>query len=333
MAHAFGQADPRRGDSPDRARLLVYSLLVLLCIAALVQRFGPTRTSEAVGGSDIHLSGSTEQQQPISVTLNHLGHVQALRVGELIGLCENGGRYPISWTPEIPAIPFVASGSGVTAHEFNERRSSGGIVSHTVAETTARVEDGGGYASGNLRFRTVFRYPDGRALRCDSGWVHWAVNRSGTAAGQGEATPGSWAPVHSLAVDPPPGQRLFAAEVDRTCSRWYRRYRALEQSGQAGSPARPAAAVAAHALEYVTISRVGRPSTARALYATWLANMLERIRLERAALAQRGRGEMARAGASLHEVAFLKVLGDALGQEFGLRACTSNGPLRTPADS
>jgi hypothetical protein len=31
---------------------------------------------------------------------------------------------------------------------------------------------------------------------------------------------------------------------------------------------------------------------------------------------------------TLAKVGFMKVQGDALGQEFGLRVCTSNGPLR-----
>jgi hypothetical protein len=69
-----------------------------------------------------------------------------------------------------------------------------------------------------------------------------------------------------------------------------------------------------------------RPEAA-ALHGSWRANMRERIRLEWTVL-QRVRKSIRAARAVLAKVAFLKVEGDSLGQEFGLRICTSNGQLR-----
>ena len=57
--------------------------------------------------------------------------------------------------------------------------------------------------------------------------------------------------------------------------------------------------------------------------------MLERIRLEASALRARARGDIRVSQATLAKGQFLKVEGDAVGQEFGMRVCTSNGPLRS----
>jgi len=308
-------------------------LALVLTLVALAVHLGLIHTgSDAANGSSyINLRGSTEEQQPMSVTLDHHDQIQALNV-HLIGVCENGGRYSIGWSPNSPRISFRSSASGIVAHEYAQQRSAAGIVSHTVVGTTARVENGGDNAVGNLRYQTTFRYPDGRRLRCDSGYVHWAVNRTGSANGA-ELTgpPGSFPPVSSLAAAAPPAQLRFASIVDHTCSSTYNKNQVRQlRRRQMHEPLilQQEAGIVDHERQYIAISRLGQPPTAAGLYRAWLANMLERIRLEGLALRERAKGKTQHSEMTLAQVSFMKVRGDALGQEFGLRICTSNGPLR-----
>ncbi len=333
-ASAPGDSSPRR--SIDRVQWVLRFALGLVLVAALVALAVHVglihKGSQASGGgSYIDLRGSTEEQQPISVTLDHHGRIQALHV-QLIGLCENGGRQSIGWSPDSPRIPFQSNVNGIVAHEYGEQRSAIGIVSHTVVGTTAHVVQGGGSAAGDVRYQTTFRYPDGHQLRCDSGYVRWGVNRTGTANGAESAgPPGSFPPVSSLAAAAPPGQLRFASEVDKICAVTYnenqvrelRRLRAHE-----ASISRREAGILDHERQYIAIDRLGPPPSAPNLYGAWLTNMLGRIKLEWLALRQRAQGKTRRSEITLAEVSFMKVRGDSLGQEFGLRLCTSNGPLR-----
>lgn len=68
-------------------------------------------------------------------------------------------------------------------------------------------------------------------------------------------------------------------------------------------------------------------STARA---RWIGNMRERIRLERAILRFARAGDRDRVHSIRHRIVQLKMDGNAVGQRFGLKICTSNGPGRTP---
>lgn len=335
MTGAFAPSDPPPRPSFDRARVVAYLALVLLGVVTLAVRVGWIHAGTGVGGgSYIYLRGFTDEQQSISVALDHDGRIHALNV-QLIGLCENGGRYSVGWSPESPRIPFRSNVSGIVAHEYGEQRSAAGVVSRTVAGTTARVEHGGENAAGNVRYQTIFRYPDGRRLRCDSGYVHWEVNRTGNANGAKlTGPPGSFPPVSSLAGAAPLEQLQFASVVDNTCGTTYdenqvrklRRRRAHETL-----ISQQAAGIVDHERQYIAISRLGRPPSAAGLYQAWLANMLERIRLEWRALRQRAQRKLQRSEMTLAKVNFLKVEGDSLGQEFGLRVCTSNGPLRVTA--
>ncbi len=334
MASAFGE--PPRRHPVDRVRMVLYPALLLLAIAVVALRVTHPHASQAAQDtSNVNLRGLTEEQQPVAVTLSRGGEIRSLHV-HLIGICENGGEYRIGWEPESPRIPFRSGTSGIVAHESAEKRSSSGIVSDTLAGTSAHVEAGDQGVSGDVRFQTTFRYPGGRILRCDSGFIHWAANRSGTANGEPRGGPGSYPLVSSLAVGATPGQLRFAALVDETCAASWNRDLLLERRRRRmHEPAKEqqAALVLDHAREYLSIGRLGRPSTRTGLYQRWLANMLERIRLESAAVAQSGKGKTRSAEVTFSKVEYLKVVGDALGQEFGLRVCTSNGPLRRRAGS
>ena len=90
---------------------------------------------------------------------------------------------------------------------------------------------------------------------------------------------------------------------------------------------RQSAVVADHERQYLAIARLGEPLTAVAVYRDWRSNMHERIRLESLAVLQRDGGSRKRSEATLAHVGFLKIVGNARGEEFGLRVCTSNGPL------
>ncbi len=329
MASAFGEPSGRR--PVERVRVIVYPALVVLAIAVVAVRISHPHASQAAGNTaNVNLRGRTEEQQPVAVTLGYHGEIRSLHV-HLSGMCENGGEYRISWEPESPRIPFQSGTSGIVAHESAAQRSSTGIVSHTLLGTTAHVEAGDGSAAGDVRFQTTFRYPDGRALHCDSGFVHWEANRSGSADGERPGVPGAYPLVSSLAVGAPRGQLRFAALVDEACRQTGNNGFLLElrrRRRHVPLKSQEAAAVLDHARQYIAIGRLGQPSTGRGIYQAWLANMRERIRLEWEALSQRARREAQRAEMTISRVAFLKVQGDALGQEFGLRVCTSNGPLR-----
>ena len=323
MASAFGSGDPAPRRSADRVRVIVYPALVLLAVGALALRAGWINTGAAAGSPRyVRLGGLTGERQPMSVWLDGGGRVHELEV-KLIGLCENGGSDPLSWSPESPRITFGATAGPIFAREYNSVRPVGGVPSHSVVWTTARFGKGDRYASGDARFETTFLYPDGRRLRCDSGYVHWAVNRMGTANG-------SSAPVSSLAVGAPPAQLRFAALVDRTCETTYDEGAARQlRRDREDQPLmkRQRSVVADHERQYLAIARLGEPVTAVDVYRAWLSNMHERIRLESLAVSQRAGGSRQRSEATLAHVGFLKIVGNAHGQEFGLRVCTSNGPL------
>lgn len=323
MASAFGSEDPAPRRSADRVRVIVYPAVVLLAVGALALRAGWINTRAAAGSPRyVQLRGLTDERQPMSVWLDSGGRVHELAV-KLIGLCENGGSQPLGWSPESPRITFGATAGGIFAREYNSVQPVGGVPSHSVVWTTARFGKGDSSASGELRFQTTFVYPDGRRLRCDSGYVPWAVNRIGIANG-------SSVPVPSLAVGAPPTQLRFAALVDETCETTYEEgaERQLRRD-QEDEPLmqRQRAVVADHERQYLAIARLGEPSTAVGVYRDWLSNMHERIRLESLAVLQRDGGSRKRSEATLAHVGYLKIVGNARGEEFGLRVCTSNGPL------
>ena len=255
MASAFGSGDPAPRRSVDRVRVIVYPALVLLAVGALALRAGWINTRATAGSPNyVQLRGLTAERQPMTVWLDGTGRVHELAV-KLIGLCENGGSDPLGWSPESPRITFGATAGAIFAREYNSVRPVGGVPSHSVVWTTARFGKGDSYASGDARFETTWVYPDGRRLRCDSGYVHWAVNRAGTANG-------SFAPVSSLAVGAPPAQLRFAALVDQTCETTYEEgaERQLRRDRE-DQPLikRQRSVLADHDRQYRAIARLGEP--------------------------------------------------------------------------
>lgn len=330
MASVDPFGNPLTPRSGDRWRVVVYPVLVLLALGTLAAHVGWLGASGAVAKAYRTLRGQTDEQQSILVEVEGHNRIHAIKV-ELVGLCENGGRYTVGWAPDSPRIPFRDSPRGSVARETGQRLSKDGMASRTVAWTTARVGPRGGAAWGDVRYKTSFRYPDGRRLHCDSGYVHWSAGQAEAANGIGPNEAGRFPPVVSLAISPSPARRRFALALDRTCAVTSNEIgvrKRLRRQAHEAPIARFKAWVADHQRQYDAITRLGPTPEATDLYRSWRANMRARIHLEWVAL-QRAPHDRTGADAVLSEVEFLKIEGDSLGQEFGLRICTSNGPLRS----
>jgi len=149
--------------------------------------------------------------------------------------------------------------------------------------------------------------------------------------------PAYYPAVPSLAGDVSPARRRFIRRVDGTCVRTYND----GQAAQAAYAQRVAGRADAQALvtrfyvrwhtgQYRAVRTLGEPSEARLAYRRWLDNMGERVRLEARYAPLMRAGRAAEAQAVAQQVSTLKARGDVLGQRFGLRLCTSNGPGRRP---
>lgn len=305
-------------------RIAEYTVLAVAVALALAVRFAWTAGgSSARSPSQPEFRGTTDEGERIAVLLTRSGRVEGLRTA-LVGICENGGRYRIGWDPTSPNVSFRVRERTVIAREVSDQTSSAGVVSVTAVSSTVRVH--GRLAEGDARFRTTFRYPSGRLLRCDSGYVRWAANRAGTATPT-SGLAGTYPVVTSLAGRPSKAQRDFARVIDGTCASTYNENQQLQRAREAnGEPPRERreAAVDDHRRQYRAIAKWGNPPVHATLYRAWLANMRERIELEALAAHE----ERRLAARTYGRIEYLKVEGDSLGQRFGLTVCTSNGPLR-----
>jgi hypothetical protein len=283
----------------------VYPLLVVLVAVVVAFRVDHSASS-AKGEPPIELRGTSDQRDPVTVTLDRRGRMQALAT-HITGLCENGRTWKIAWSPDSPRIPFRTGADGQTeVREVEDHAERRHTTEHVVAWTRARVSRSA--ASGDARMIATFTYPHGKRLTCDSGYVHWSAPTRHITS------------MPSLAVNPSRVRRAFAWRVDRAC------YDGIYQAETAVRSY--AALLAAHRRQYRMVARLGPAPEAEPHYSSWLANVARRIALERLEFSQLARGKAWDAHLTDLKLAFLQVRGNALGQEFGLRICTMHGPVQ-----
>lgn len=140
-------------------------------------------------------------------------------------------------------------------------------------------------------------------------------------------------PAPSLAGEVSSARQDFIEQVDSTCARTYNAGRARQARYADKVARRPDANVLVsafyvgwHTDQYRELRALGDPPEARAAYTAWLDNFGERVRLEGGYVPLLRAGRIADSQALEQRVLVLKAEGNRLGQRFGLRICSSNGP-------
>jgi hypothetical protein len=150
-------------------------------------------------------------------------------------------------------------------------------------------------------------------------------------------------PAESLAGPMTPEWRDFAEDVDRTCARDFNRGQAdladLDQryeeegwSPEGEADYWQAQAKSQHAT-HDDIAALGDPPARKPLFENWLANVSERADLMDQAAREWLEDDRGQAGMVRLRILARKIDANWLGQHFGLRICTSNGPGRDPGSS
>jgi hypothetical protein len=148
-------------------------------------------------------------------------------------------------------------------------------------------------------------------------------------------------PADSRARGMTPSWQRFASQVDRACGVYYnaglqeRDAMELRAGFEQWSDRKEAAvgwAVEADAqlAKYRAIVALGRPPAEPALFRQWLDNVGLRGRLMLAVSRAWAGGDHAVVDRLADRILRLKATANRLGQRFGLRICTSNGPGRHP---
>ena len=182
----------------DWARVVAYPLVGAMALGTMAARFGWIDARAALArhvavDPPVVLTGKTAEGQPISVSLDHAGVINALQTS-LTGACSNGGTDQIGWSPNSPRIPFQRTAAGVVVKEFKRQKISAGIVVHRWAWTVAYVDRDS--VSGDAQYYATYRWPNGRDVTCDSGPIHWTARRSGSAPAKSNTSTyslGAWA--------------------------------------------------------------------------------------------------------------------------------------------
>lgn len=180
------------GRSIAGTRALIYPVVALLALFTIGVRIGWFREASVAAQTNlVTLTGQTAEQQPIWVTLDRRGEIQSLQT-ELIGVCDNGRTYQVGWAPASPRVEFAPTRAGVVAEESRSARSSSGVRSTIVVWMYAHPHARSG--EGDISYTAVFRYPDGRLLRCASHFIHWTAARGGSrrSGGSGSLSLGAW---------------------------------------------------------------------------------------------------------------------------------------------
>jgi hypothetical protein len=144
---------------------------------------------------------------------------------------------------------------------------------------------------------------------------------------------GAYPPAPSLAAHVSAARQHFIDRVDQTCARTFNAGNARQARYAEKVARRPDARVLVtafyvswHTDEYRQLRALGDPPEARTEYAAWIDNFGERVRLESGYVPFMRAGGTANVQALEQRVTALKETGNRLGQRFGLRVCTSNGP-------
>jgi hypothetical protein len=154
---------------------------------------------------------------------------------------------------------------------------------------------------------------------------------------------GGYPPAESLAGSMTPEWRDFANEVDHACARNYNAMlgavdRVWDAADAAGWSDERAQSLEAHVESihqtetYEDIVALGAPPARPQLFQRWLANVGRRAQLTEDVSRAWARSDKQAAWVGEYRMDGLKVDANWLGQHFGLRICTSNGPGRGPGE-
>jgi hypothetical protein len=154
----------------------------------------------------------------------------------------------------------------------------------------------------------------------------------------------SYAPAESLAGPMTPEWKAFAEEVDHACARNFNAMQLDLQTTWARADTEgwddattSAAAWHIQALHqtdtYDEVTALGTPPARPELFQQWAANVGRRAQLMDEVSQAWARGDADRAAMTASRIDALKVDANWLGQNFGLRICTSNGPGHETGDA
>ncbi|MEA2418098.1 MAG: hypothetical protein QOE60_304, partial [Thermoleophilaceae bacterium] len=277
------------------------------------------------------LDGITGQRQAISFRVRDDGRPQAFST-VLFSQCPNVRDYRTSWTPSDGArVPFRWRGDRLSARERSSFEYANGTRGFALTTMTAHA--GQGRVDGFMRSVWRFERQGREYMVCDSGYVPFATGARAGSRLSRVALVRAPVTLYPAAPERLPAslRRLtFARWVDATCGSSYRALirgerRARRLAGDRWRVRR--AYVRGHAGQLAALLRLGRPPEAEATYARWLRGFAGRVELERRQLGLLQRGDLDRAASLAARLATLKALGNAAGIAFGLRACTSDGPV------
>jgi hypothetical protein len=314
-----------------RSIAVLLAVLVASAIAAVVVHADDS-------GPEHVLGGETEQGRQVEMELDERGRALAFATS-VEAVCKGGHRWSIDWAPRDGDAVFRQRDDRLAVREVVERADRPGRIARIGALMTAQVTKD--FAGGELRLVGRF-YRGGREVQaCDSGPVRWAAGidaESRLANALPARPPTGWyyPKVPSLATTVSPARSRFIRATDRTCARTFPAAKAAAEAivAAAGDPEREltayAAYVEAHAAQLRALERLGVPPDGADLHRRWIANMRTRVRLERAGLRYAVARDRERVQATNGRIGELMLLGNEIGQRFGLQVCTSNGPDRTP---
>ena len=308
--------------------------LVLLCGALAVVAAAAPIVSAKREEDGRWLMGTTEQGRRMDLWVDADGKLSVLKT-QIRTLCRGGYHWRVGWNPSRPSWGrFTQHGARVEVRELQAQSDR-----RVLTRLTGKIQ--GSSASGTVRAFGRF-YRDGREVQaCESGAVRWAAGpdaeRRLYEVPPAPAAPGyRYAPVPSLAGKVSSARRRFIELTDWTCAITYPATNAAAGAMRAAAmdPERRADAyrayLEAHTDQLRAIEGLGPPPDGVAIHRRWLDNFRERVRLEGELLRRLESGALEEANAIDARIGRLKLAGNTMGQRFGLRICTSNGPDRTP---
>lgn len=173
-------------------------------------------------------------------------------------------------------------------------------------------------------------------------WIGAAVAFAAIGPGSSRPLPpGAYPPAPSKAEGMTPRWRAFADEVDRTCAtnfnygqlridQLWREARVRGVSERKTNVGAWELRAQAQTATYRGIRALGTPPAKPGLFARWRDNVGLRGRLMHRVGESLAAADLATADEISGRILRLKVTANRLGQRFGLRICTSNGPGREP---
>jgi hypothetical protein len=308
-------------------------LLAVLLVGAIYARRG----EDSAAGHRI--AGLTGQRQGIEFRLDARGRAHAFAT-KIFTQCAGAPERPGTWSPaDNEPVPFTWHGQQLTVREASTFVYGDGVTG--VARNALQANTAHGFIEGSMR--SVWRFArDGREyVVCDSGYVPFTAGDSfSDRLPRVRPVRQPWTLYPARPAEPrwlSPWRWLFARRVDRTCVRTARDLEGAYDEAASRLHDAPdglvrarAVYVRGHADQVAALIRLGDAPADRSTYGAWLANFKRRVTLERRQLELMRRHDLAGAAALAAHLATLKARGNAAGIAFGLRECTSNGPVGAP---